>query len=487
MKAHETTGALTVILFFCVSSVFAQDQKKDVQQADPSGPIQPLNSDLSGGYGKAPAGAARGVSAPYDSQTYDPSQVTSDQNTLAGAEYFGLGSLHHAHNIFDPAISYSQLGEIFSQGSGQSTLSGQTLIGGSLNFDRTWDRYNLAIIYNGGETINFGPNAGHFPFHNLNFIQQANWARWHFILRDDFSASPGAAFTGSGVGGPGLLAQLSSALGTSINSLGQAFLPSQTIETGYVNRYMNSILGQAEYSISRRSTLTFAGSFGLLNFSGVGFISSHMLNVQAGYDYQLDPKNSIAFLGSYGWITYTGVADSTTNYTGSIAYGRKITGRMAFQLAVGPEQIRSMGSTGNSQLWLVSVNSSLSYAWRRSNGSFSFARSLTSGSGVLMGAVSDTFTATGSHQFTPFWTGTVNGGFALNRSLPQAGTTIVHFDDWFLGANIGRQFGRHMQASFSYGLTKPTIPVTCPATICGVSGYQHSFGLTVNWHLRPVG
>ena len=74
-------------------------------------------------------------------------------------------------------------------------------------------------------------------------------------------------------------------------------------------RYRNSVLGQAEYSFSRRSAFTFSGSYGLLHFPNAGYVSSHMLNAQAGYDYLLDPRNSIAILASYGKIDYTGTTE----------------------------------------------------------------------------------------------------------------------------------------------------------------------------------
>ena len=104
------------------------------------------------------------------------------------------------------------------------------------------------------------------------------------------------------MGGPGLAAQFSSLLGASLNSFAQQFQPSETINTGEVMRYRNSILGQAEYSFSRRSAFTFSGSYGLLHFAGTGYFNSTMVDAQAGYDYLLDPSNSIAILASYGKI-----------------------------------------------------------------------------------------------------------------------------------------------------------------------------------------
>jgi len=144
-----------------------------------------------GGYGKRPAGAGRGVSSANDPQPYDPSQVTPDSNTLAGAQLFGVGSLEHSHNVFDPSVSVSELGQTFPGASGQTYLSSATLVGGGLNFNRVWDRYRMTAIYSGGETFNRGYFNLNSPFHNLTFMQEIDWAKWRLLLRDDFVASPG--------------------------------------------------------------------------------------------------------------------------------------------------------------------------------------------------------------------------------------------------------------------------------------------------------
>jgi len=242
--------------------------------------------------------------------------------------------------------------------------------------------------------------------------------------------------------------------------------------------------------LSRRSAFTFAGSYGLLHFTDAGYFSSRMWNAQVGYDYLLDPADSIALLASYGKVDFTGTSNSTTNYLAALAYGRKITGRMAFQVAAGPEQIRSSSGASAFQLWYGSVSSALTYQWRRAGYSLSFMRGLSSGSGVFLGAKSNVVTLAAHRQFTRFWTGSVNGGYAINDSLVAAGAPAVRFDNWFVGGNIARQLGSHLQINFSYGIQRQNNPAVCPVSLvggCGVNGFQQTFGMTVNWHLRPNG
>jgi len=496
MKPRATIWVLSLIFAAGSFAVRAQvqGQGQGPQSQDPSAPNPSASSTAQGAdSGKRPSGAARGVSGPNDRLPEDPSQATPDTNTLAGAQLFGVGSLEHPHNIFDPSLSASELGVTLPNTAGQLQLESETLVGGSLNFNRLWSRYQFTTIYTGGESFTRGQNITNNPdsqFHDLTVMQAIDWARWHILLRDDFVASPGAAFTGTGMGGPGLIAQLSSTIEATLNSVGQGFVPSETIQNGNAMRYRNASLGQIEYSLNRKSSVTVAGSYGLLDFPGAGYINSHMTNVQAGYDYSYDPNDSLGILAGYTKIDYTGAsisATSTTSYLAALAYGWKITGRLAFQAAGGPEQIRYMSPAGGFQVWYASFKSALTYERRRNGYSLTFMRGLSSGSGVFAGAESNIITVAAHRQFTRNWLGSINGGYAINNSLAPAATATVRFDNWFAGASLGRGIGRHVAVNFNYAIQRQNSPAVCPVANCGVVGLQQTFGVTANLHLRPTG
>lgn len=498
MNIRARNWALAAVsLCFCTTAVFAQDQQQQQPSPiDPNAPLQPLDAPqppLGSGYNRPPVPAARGVSDPYGSQPYDPAQATPDQNTLAGQVPITLGSLQHDRNVFDPSIMVSQFAQSYPQIGGGTAAEGASLLNGILNFDRTWGGYHLALTYVGGEDFGYAYSLNttptHEQFQSLSFAQDAIWGRWHLLIRDDFMLSPGAAFTGQGFGGPGLVAQLSSVLGSPLTSLGQSFVPSETINTTIAQRYSNAVLGQVDYSLSRRSDFTVAASYGLLNFETPGFFNSTMVNVQAGYDYSLDRANSIAVLGSYGKIDYTGTATNTSVYGGALAYGRRITGRLAFQAGAGPQEIVSTGSVlGNFRLLYVMANSSLLYQRRRGGVSLSFTRGLTPGSGLFEGATGDTVSGSFFYRFTRFWSANFTSGYALNQSLTPTSAGRVNFDTWFVGATVGRQIGTHAQLNFTYGASDQNAPAACSVsiTVCGIPGLQQTVGLTVNWHLFPM-
>ncbi len=494
MNVRARNWALAICLCTCGVTVFAQDQQQQPSPIDPNAPLQPLGPAQptpGPGHNRPPVPAARGVSDPYDPQPYDPAQVTPDQNTLAGENPFTLGSLQHNRNVFDPSVSFSQLAQTYPQIGGGSNLGAVSILNGILDFDRTWSGYHLALIYIGGESFNYAYSLNssetHSTFQSVSFAQDATWGRWHVLVRDDFMLSPGAAFTAQGFGGPGLVAQFSSLFGSPLTTLGQSFVPSETINTSSAQRYRNGFLGQAEYSLTRRSAFTVAGSYGLLHFNTPGFTNSTMVNAQAGYDYLLDPYNSFAILGSYGKIDFTGTASTTTDYGGALAYGRKITGRLAFQAAVGPQEIESRGSIlGNFRLLYVTANSSLRYERRRGGLSLTFARGLTPGSGVFEGATSDTVSGNVNYRFNRLWSASFTSGYARNDSLTPTSTGRVNFDTWLFGASGGRQLGSHAQLNLIYGASDQRIPATCSVLICGVPGLQQTVGLTVSWHVFPI-
>lgn len=147
-------------LVLCTTAAFAQDQKQDTSPIDPNAPLQPLDTTPAGGTAnKPPVGAVRGVEMPFDSQSYDPAQVTPDTYTLAGAEPITLGSLQHTRNIFDPTITISQIGQTTPDKSGQTVLTGESVATASLNFNRSWSEYHFSTVYSGGETFNLGYGA----------------------------------------------------------------------------------------------------------------------------------------------------------------------------------------------------------------------------------------------------------------------------------------------------------------------------------------
>jgi len=192
------------------------------------------------------------------------------------------------------------------------------------------------------------------------------------------------------MGGPGLIGQFSSTLANSPNTLGQRFQPSETIQTGQAMRYMNAVLGEAEFPS--------AGGPHLPSLVRMGFCISRMLAISAAtcsmrkpaMTTLLNPKNSIAVLASYGkMITLELRIRQWIIWRTSPLEGRYWTA--AFQAAGGRNKsVSTVLETGTFNFGRV-INAALTYERRRGI-SVAFVRGLTEVQAYISGARSNTLT-----------------------------------------------------------------------------------------------
>src|SRR6202030_3866427 len=130
---------------------------------------------------------------------------------------------------------------------------------------------------------------------DLQFSYDYKWQRWSLLVGDEGNYLSESPFGFGGVGGLAFLG------GIAESGLGGPFFnsiltPNQTIPTIIVPRVSNTAVSQIEYTVSPRSTWTASGSFGTLNFLGVGFIDSNQGQFQSGYNYLLNPESSVTVI-----------------------------------------------------------------------------------------------------------------------------------------------------------------------------------------------
>ena len=105
----------------------------------------------------------------------------------------------------------------------------------------------------------------------------------------------------------------------------------------------------------------------------------------------------------------------------NIAYGRKITGRLALQLSGGPEYttFRVPIGTLSSKLG-VDANANLIYGFE--NGSFSvgYLHGLSGGSGVFTGSTADQLNLAASRRLGRIWSANFNFGYARNTTVANS-------------------------------------------------------------------
>src|SRR5438874_835287 len=405
MKRLISTGALMAITLLGFSATRAQ-QPKDSQAGGPAAPVQPLSPLTDAGTSNTTVsriGAPSGASGP----------AQPDMHLLSSAENLGLGSLRGFRRTFDPALRISELDET-GLAPGKSTLVSS--LGGSLDMNEHWGAYPLTASYTGSDVYYQPRYEGmhYVPYHSLSISPEILSGRWTLRFRDTALYSWGAGFTSLFAGGPTQFAQSSI-----LNAIQPSLAPSGTIETALARQLNNTALAEADYAFSRRTTLSLVASYGFLHFLDPGYINSQYIHGRVGYNYSLSAANSISFSYDYNRTAFGGASNRLQTNQVQMSFGRKITGRLAFQLAAGPELLRleNFGSSNSNQLsW--SASSALTYNLRHSGYSLSYSHGVTPGSGVFLGSKTDALTGTASRELARFWSASINGGYARHKSLP---------------------------------------------------------------------
>ena len=440
MKPKRITWTCGAVLAFFIPAALAQAQQAGRQM---------------------PVPAARGLALESDS-----SQPQADTHTLSSIETLGIGSLGVLRSIIDPSFTISQSGDT---GIVPGMKNSSTSLGMNLAFDRNWSRSRLIGSYGGAQVLYHPYSALNSRYHNLSVAQEFQFSRWIFRLNDKLTVAPEASFGGLDTGGTNTQRTLKSSLGVN-----------DTILTQRAKRIANTASGEVNYYLSRRSIVTVAGSFASLNFSDPGYIDTQRITGRVGYDYALNPKDSIALLYDHGRTDFSTASVRQQTDTIQLSYGRKVTGRLALQIAAGPQLLRS-SSQSSSLDW--NLSSTMNYQTRRTQYSVSFDRAPSSGSGVFLGSATNIATASVHHALTRSWAASLGAGYAFDQALVPVNGTIEHFRNWYGNASVGRLVGHHVRFDLNYRFQRQGAGTgTCPVLACGSTQSRHTLGMTLGWH-----
>jgi hypothetical protein len=236
--------------------------------------------------------------------------------------------------------------------------------------------------------------------------------------------------------------------------------------------------------------VTLSGSYGILRFIQAGNIDTNDAIFSSGYNYALSQKNTIGVLYRFSGYRYIGVSQAINDHVAQLAYGRKITGRLALQLFGGPEVTTFRVPFGSSTNKISGSGSgNLTYELSRSSLSLMYSHGVSGGSGQFTGSNTDQLQGTVNHQLSRLWQGNVTFGFARNTNLGLSNPSQVSqtYDSWFIGGGLGRSLGRTANFTFAYTayLQNSRLSV-CAAGTCGTSYIQHQISLDFQWHTRPL-
>jgi hypothetical protein len=433
---------------------------------------------------RTPPPVAGTVSQDSDVPSPDSGQVTPDTRPLTGIQPFTLGSSGTARNFLLPSVHFMQsIDTNVANSSTGSGIGGVSSLSWNLDLQRIRQRSETTVQYAGGRTFYLNQPGLNADGQQLGITELYQFRRVTLTLKDDVSYLPDVGFAYTYLPTPidtGLITGLT---------------PAQSILTTFSSRVSNTVAGQLDFALGARTSITTSGSFGILRFPNATAVDSNQGTFQLGLNRSLDATDTVGL--SYGVSTLSFHAptgdQSMLAHNLQVAYGRRITGRMALQLSGGP-QIRDFRNAiyGASSTISWTVTGSMSYQMRRAMLGLSYGHVLSGGSGVLIGADSDIFQASIGLPITRTWSSSINWSYSHNASLLQFATGGFEgrFNSEVLSARVSRPLNHQLSAGFSYTLLHQSTGTTgtgvCSGSVCGSSFLRHAFGIGIDWQMRPI-
>jgi hypothetical protein len=480
-----------------------QDQQTQTQQNQGQTPQGQRNEEQA----KAPIPAYRSPlasAAGDDDSDQETEPLAPDTRPLSGAQNLSLGSLENNHSYWQPHIdiagSVDSNPQVTPNGSGWGTW---TSFSGGVDVHRISGNSDMTLNYLGGAAISTDGSANNGIVQQVGFVDRFTLRRWTLSLIDQVGYLPGASYGFGGLGG------IQTSTGGSVG-LGTAFgPPEQTAITGIGQSLTNAFSAEADVHLTPRTSLTFVGGYSLLHYfdSASDLLNSSDANFRGGYNYLLTRKDTIAALYTYTAYQYSNFNQSIDTHTIEASYARRVSGRLAFQIAAGPQIALSRipitvgsGSSGSetgsgtsrssSTRLYWSLNMNLRYQLQREALTLSYYHGVSAGSGVLGGSVADTVTGSVTRQMSRTFSSGVTAGYARNSGLAIGSTTTPTsqtYGYWFAGVNFSHPMGRTLALTLSYQLQyQDSNGFFCIGPTCGTNLIRNVISFGVGWHERPL-
>jgi hypothetical protein len=476
-KLMRIQGWVLITMFLAAPVAWAQETgpaKNDPREQ----PVAPYPAPL-------PAGSTSVLALNSPQGATGDVQMAGNDRPLSGVQEPTLGPAVGARNFLVPSFSATSQLSTGSTGAGFGQPADFNYLLGTLDLNHVSNRSELLLHYSGGGMFSTYLNSA---IQDLEFSYNYKWQRWSLLLGDEVSFLSESPFGFGGVGGLQFLSG-DSPFGPG-GSLSSLLGPNQTIPTIMVPRLSNMLVSQIEYKVSPRATWTASGSYGTLNFCGVGFINSADTLFQTGYNYSVSPQSTIAVIYTFDDFRYPAFPQTIKYNVVKLGYARYVTGRLSFQLAAGPSVVMLRGVfTGYANNLSWALDSALNYKWDRTTLSLNYDRLVTGGSGVLVGAQTGQIEATVERKLSARWRLSTSLGYASNGSLipNTTSSTFQHYNSWYAAVRFNHQIrpGTNLFVSYGAGL-QATNAAGCTSPNCSTTYISHQFSVGFNFGLRPI-
>ena len=489
---NKTFWAALLLAMAGVSSAMAQQPDQGQQQPPPpdqsSAPIPAYHSPLA---------SEAGNDDVTESQTIAP-----DNRSLTGAQYLSLG-VPTTRSYWQPRLDIfvsadsnpNETGTGTGSGSGSGNGSGWGTwfsVSGGVDVHRISGNSSLMLSdVSGGTLGDNGGSSGGF-MEGLSVADTLAFHRASITFVDQLEYLPSSAFGPGGAGGVGLSG------GGTLGGGGSVFDPGQSVLLGRGQNLGNTFTTDVDTYLTPRTSLTFIGGYSLEHY-----FDSHLLDYgdmifRGGYNYQMTRKDTIAVSYTFSGYRYGNVHQSIDDHTMQVSYARRVTGRLSFQIAAGPQfvfaqspiSVSGGGTTpGSISQVYWSLSTALQWQAGRNLLGFSYNHGVGGGAGVLPGSVADRFTGSVTRQVSRTFSSGISTGYDRNQGTAIGATTSSNqtYDYWFVGGNLSHPIGRSLGLSLSYQLQyQNSNAAFCIGLTCGTSFTRNLISVGLGWHDRPL-
>jgi hypothetical protein len=478
------------VALICVAPARAQQQPTDSQQGQqqsqqPEQPIPAIRSPL-----------ASVADNGDEDETGSPEQLQPDTRSLTGVEDLSLGSMAIERSYWRPRLAVLETVDSNpGYSTGGSSWGTWTSVLGGVDIHRISGVSNLLVSYTGGAMFatnnNSSPNG---TIQELNLSERISFRRWTLSVFDQTSYLPESSFGFAGTAGAGL-----PGVGTGVG-IGTGFTPGQSILTPRGQSLGNAFDVEADAKLTSRSSLTFVGGYSLLHYFDDNLLNFGDATFQAGYNYLLSRQDTVAVSYSFSAFQYSNADQSLNVHTIQGSYGRRVTGKLAFQISGGPQIVLSntpitnstsvtgSGNGSTSQVYWT-LNTSLQYALRRAQIGASYNHGVSGGSGVLLGAETDVATGTFNQQVSRTLNAGFIAGYSHNKGFAETtgSSPAQTYSYWFAGVNVAHPIGRSLDVFANYQLQYQDSNTSgCTGSACSLNVIRHQISIGVNFHRQPI-
>lgn len=375
------------------------------------------------------------------------------------------------------ALTASQM---FEAGYGDGSVYATTALSGNLAYISKSDQNPFSAVYSGGLVFTGVPGSnGVETFQNISASQVFRTKAWSYVISDSFSYLPSSPTTGlSGVAGVG---------DVGIYPVQTGIGPTQDILTNYSSRISNGLDGSATWQASARLDIAGSANWGVLHFLGgePGY-DSDQYSATVGPSYRIDERNTVGAGAYYSRYTYPDSNYLIETEGANVNYSRAWTRRLNTSFSFGPALTHGTTTIAIPARWYMAGTASATYATRTTGFYAAYSRGVNAGSGVVLGALSDTVSGGMSKPINRDWSLGVEGNYSRSSELVPAGVAAPVYDSIFGGAQVSRRLTETLSFYGGYTAIWQSENSQVPNEITAFHGLNHIFSVGITFAPAPL-